>query len=229
MNDTHSPLADLIRSRRSARQFLSTPIPPDDIRAVLEDAQQAPSNSNTQPWVVHLVSGDRRDVLSRALLKSFEDGERSLDFTADYGQGIHAERSRHHGALYYRAQGIERSDQEGRLNVMHRNLDFYGAPHVALLFMPMIGDGVRAAGDVGMYAQNLLLSLKARGYQAIPQAVISHYADTVRQILNVPAEHKLLFAISFGVADRTASVNNLQMDRIPIHESVTAHDTPGVF
>ncbi|MFD6948937.1 MULTISPECIES: nitroreductase family protein [unclassified Nocardiopsis] len=31
-------------------------MPATDIRAVLEEAQKAPSNRNTQPWQVHLVS-----------------------------------------------------------------------------------------------------------------------------------------------------------------------------
>ncbi|WP_256727214.1 nitroreductase family protein [Streptomyces acidiscabies] len=46
-----------MRARRSVRTFLPTPLPPSDIRAVLEDARTAPSNCNTQPWTVHIVSG----------------------------------------------------------------------------------------------------------------------------------------------------------------------------
>jgi AcrR family transcriptional regulator len=45
-----APLMELLRSRRSAQQFLPTPMSAGDARAVLEEAQRAPSNSNTQPW-----------------------------------------------------------------------------------------------------------------------------------------------------------------------------------
>lgn len=37
----------------------------------------------------------------------------------------------------------------------------YGAPHVALLFMPSFGDNVRVGGDMGIYGQTFWLSLTA--------------------------------------------------------------------
>ncbi|MFD9319117.1 nitroreductase family protein [Streptomyces sp. NPDC060053] len=45
----------------------------------------------------------------------------------------------------------------------------------------------RTAGDIGMYAQNFLLSLAARGLAGIPQTVLGVYADTVREFLGVPS------------------------------------------
>ncbi|WP_285424620.1 nitroreductase family protein [Pseudomonas sp. efr-133-TYG-103a] len=41
----------VIRERRATRQFLPTPLTSKQIRAVLADAQNAPSNCNTQPWL----------------------------------------------------------------------------------------------------------------------------------------------------------------------------------
>ncbi|MET7295700.1 nitroreductase [Streptomyces griseoloalbus] len=229
MPTTASLFSDLARARYSPRQFLPTPLSPAEIRGVLEDAQTAPSNSNTQPWTVHVVSGTARDTLSKELLKAYEEDRPSLDFTADYGQGIYLERSFQHGAKLYGTRGIGRSDHEGRKEVMRENLRFYDAPHVALLFMPMLGDGVRAAGDVGMYAQNFLLSLTARGYRGIPQAVLGMYADTVRESLGVSPELKLLFGIAFGADDRTSPMHNIGMGRVPLQQSVILHDTPGVL
>lgn len=81
-----------------------------------------------------------------------------------------------------------------------------------------------------MYAQNFLLSLAARGLAtAIPQTVLGVYADTVREFLGVPADLKLLFGISFGMADPAAPVNRLRTERVPLQWSVVLHDTPGVL
>ncbi|MWA08343.1 hypothetical protein E5671_03980 [Streptomyces sp. BA2] len=74
--------------------------------------------------------------------------------------------------------------------------------------MPAFGDGVRAAGDIGMYAQNFLLSLTARGLGGIPQTMLGIYANTVREFLGVPDELTLLFGISFGTTDVTAPANS---------------------
>ncbi|WP_405960132.1 nitroreductase [Streptomyces sp. NBC_00024] len=229
MPGTASPFTDIARSRRSPRRFLPTALSPSDIRGVLEDAQTAPSNSNTQPWTVHVVSGAARDALGKELLRAEEEGRTSPDFTDGYGEGLYLERSQALGASVYRARGVERSDRDGRRAAVRENLEFYGAPHAAFLFMPALGDGVRTAGDIGMYAQNFLLSLAARGLAGIPQTVLGVYADTVREFLGVPAELKLLFGISFGMADPAAPVNALRTERVPLQRSVVLHDTSGVL
>ncbi|MFF5521687.1 SDR family NAD(P)-dependent oxidoreductase [Streptomyces coeruleorubidus] len=183
----------------------------------------------TQPWTVHVVSGAARDALAKELLRAEEEGRTSRDFTDGYGEGLYLERSQALGASVYRARGVERSDRDGRRAVVRENLEFYGAPHAAFLFMPALGDGVRTAGDIGMYAQNFLLSLAARGLAGIPQTVLGVSADTVREFLGVPAELKLLFGISFGMADPVAPVNTLRTERVPLERSVVLHDTPGVL
>ncbi|MEU0030884.1 nitroreductase [Streptomyces sp. NPDC006335] len=230
MPGTASAFTDIARSRRSPRRFLPTALSPSDIRGVLEDAQTAPSNSNTQPWTVHVVSGSARDALAKELLRAEEEGRTSPDFTDGYGEeGIYLERSKALGASVYGARGVERSDRHGRRAAVRENLEFYGAPHAAFLFMPVLGDGVRTAGDIGMYAQNFLLSLAARGLAGIPQTVLGVYADTVREFLGVTAELKLLFGISFGMADPAAPVNKLRTERVPLQQSVVLHDTPSIL
>ncbi|MGA5418459.1 nitroreductase family protein, partial [Streptomyces pseudogriseolus] len=42
------------------------------MRGVLDHAQMAPSNCNTQPWTVHVVSGTARERLSKELLQTDE-------------------------------------------------------------------------------------------------------------------------------------------------------------
>ena len=223
MNSASTSFVDVIRSRRSARKFLSTPMSHDDIRTVLEDAQTSPSNSNTQPWEVHIVSGALRDTVSNGLLQAYEEERESPDFTFDYGDGTYLKRSQNHGAVLYNAWGVERADAEGRREVVRDNLRFYDAPHVAFLFMPKLGDGVRTAGDIGMYAQTFLLSLTARGFHGIPQTILGMYADVVRQSIGISDDLKLLFGISFGTADPEAAINDVHMHRLPLSESVVLH------
>lgn len=221
---------EAIRSRRSPRAFLPDAVPGEVIRDVLEDARWAPSHSNTQPWTTHVVSGAARHALSAALLDAHDAGDRSPDFSETYGNGIHLERSQQLAAATYGLRGIAREDHAGRNEVVRENLRFYGAPHVAMLFVPKLGDGVRAASDVGMYAQNFLLSLYGRGYHGIPQAVHGMYAETVRRALGVSSDQKLLFGIAFGTADPDSPLRRLDIGRVPLGQSVVLHDTdlPGV-
>jgi nitroreductase len=216
---------DTVRARRATRGFLAEPVSADVIRKVLEDAQRSPSNCNTQPWRTHVVSGAKRAELADALQSAYDEGRFSLDFTFDEGEyfGRYAQRRSELGKHYYGALGVAREDTDGRRAAAGLNVTFFGAPHVALLFMPSFGDNVRVAADVGMHAQTFLLSLAAHGLAGLPQTTLGCFADTVREVLGIPEESKLLFGISFGHPDEQAPANSFRMTRAPLSECVNFH------
>lgn len=220
-----STFGQIVRKRRAMREFLPAPLPLELIETVLNDAQQAPSNCNTQPWQVHIVSGHKRDELAAALMAA-DDARR---FTPDYYFDMSdyppllAGRAQASAKARYDAINVSRGDRDGRDRAMRLNLDFFGAPHVALLFMPALGDSVRVASDIGMYGQTFLLSLTANGLAGIPQTLLGMYADTVRSVLGIAPQHKMLFGISFGYANATAAANNFEVGRVALGDSVTFH------
>jgi len=101
---------------------------------------------------------------------------------------------------------------------MMRNFDFYGAPHVAFLFLPE-AFGIREAADLGMYAQNLMLSISAHGMASCPQTVLSFTADLVREELGIESSNKLLFGISFGYEDLDCFANQCRVGRAPLDQT----------
>lgn len=214
-----------VRSRHSVRNFKKDTLTESQIIEVLNDASHAPSNCNTQPWQVHIVSGEIKDNISKAMIDEFENGKSSLDFTFDTGlfSGVFSERQFNQGATYYQSIGVSRDDKEGRKKGHLKNLCFFNAPHAAFLFMPSVGDNVRVASDVGMYAQTFLLSLTARGYAGIPQTLLGFHADVIREHLNITADFKLLFGISFGYEDLSSSVP-VRMGRAPIEQTAYFHN-----
>lgn len=225
IQDSTSTFQHAVRTRRSCRGFLPKSVPDDLLWEVLTDAQRAPSNCNTQPWNVHIVSGAKLAELSRALHASNDAGVFTPDFPFDQNEfhGAYRERQQAQGKAYYEAMGIARADVEGRQKAVALNYSFFSAPHVALLFMPSFGDNVRVAGDIGMYGQTFLLSLAARGLGGVPQTALGFFAGTIREVLGIPDELRMLFGISFGYPDDEAPGNDLWMDRAPIAESVTFH------
>lgn len=226
MIETDTPFSTVARARRSTRQFLPAPVKPDLLEKVLRDAQRAPSNCNTQPWKVHIVSGATRAALTQALLKAEAQGRQSPDYSFDTGvfQGVYSQRHHDMATTRNEAAGIAREDGDARREDMLRNLKFYGAPHAAFLFMPAFGDSVRAAGDIGMYGQTFLLSLVAHGLAGVPQTILGFYAQTVREVLGISDEFKLLFGISFGYADPNAPEQQVDVGRAPLSESIVFHD-----
>ncbi|MCL7413660.1 MAG: nitroreductase [ANME-2 cluster archaeon] len=59
------PIIDVIKSRRSVRQFLDRPVEDDLIAEILEAGRWAPSGLNNQPWRFVVVR-DRRRMASLA-------------------------------------------------------------------------------------------------------------------------------------------------------------------
>lgn len=213
----------LIRSRRATRAFRPDEVPADTMRAVFELAGHAPSNSNTQPWRVEVVSGAARDRLADALVAAHADGAQSVDFPYREGlfQGVLATRRAQFGEQLYRTLGIARGDTDLLDGYNTKSLRFYGAPHVALLFAPAQTEA-RIAADMGIYAQTLLLAMAAHGIASCPQALLTFYADTVRAELGV-TDRKLLLGIPFGYADDSAPVNTVRVPRAALAETTRFH------
>lgn len=212
-------VARLIRGRRATRAFLPDEVPADTMRTVFELAGHAPSNSNTQPWCVEVISGAARDRLADALVAAHAAGRQSVDFPYREGlfQGALATRRAQFGAQLYETLGIARHDTDLLDGYNTQSLRFYGAPHVAMLFAPAETEA-RIAADMGIYMQTLLLAMEAHGMASCPQALLSFYADTVRAELGV-AERKLLVGIAFGYADESAAVNTLRVPRAELAET----------
>ncbi|MFK8051181.1 MAG: nitroreductase [Halioglobus sp.] len=214
---------DVVASRRSLRAFKSDPVPADILESVFSTALRAPSNCNTQPWLVHVASGESVETLRREMPTRFMSGEMTMDFPYDGSyQGVYKERQYGSAQALYDSLGIAREEKEKRQAAFMRNFSFFDAPHVAFLFLPE-PFGLREACDMGMFAQTLMLSLTAHGLGSCPQTALSFQVDFVREQLGVDAANKLVFGISFGYPDEEAPVNSCATDRAALSDIVTFH------
>jgi len=208
----------LVTSRRSIRAFLPEPVDIDTLEKIFATANYAPSNCNTQPWVPHVVSGVRRNAMRDALMETIGEGEHVLDFPYEGKySGVYRQRQLDVGLMLYKALGVTREDKEGKRQAFLRNLEFFDAPHVVFIFMPDWAD-IREAVDVGMYAQNLMLTMHAHGVASCAQTILGYNADVVRSQLKIDSSQKLLFGISFGYEDKTRPENQICPSRAKLSE-----------
>ncbi|MHB1700327.1 MAG: nitroreductase family protein [Acidobacteriaceae bacterium] len=160
--EAYAPLFDQVtKERQSVRGFLSREVPEPDLREVFALAQQAPSNCNVQPWVVHVASGASAHALRDKLVAAaqvLEDMHPDWPVDVKYA-GVYRDRQHDAAAKLYGAMGIERKDLAGRNYAFMRNFSFFAAPHAAFIFMHADFD-IRQAADCGMYAQTLMLTLQ---------------------------------------------------------------------
>lgn len=213
-----------IRERRSVRGFQRRDVPDAILTEVFTLAQQAPSNCNTQPWVVHVVSGEACERLRQRLCKAGMDPtQHQPDFAYDGRYpGIYRERQHDAAAQLYGAMGIARDDKAGRGRAMLANYAFFGAPHAAFVCLPQ-PFGLREAADCGIYLQSLMLAMTAQGLASCPQAALSFPAPVVRELLGLPDELRILFGLSFGYEDTEAPANQCRVGRADLASTVSFH------
>ena len=82
MNSTAPQLRaiEAVTGRRSVRRFLPDAVSDETVRKILAAASRAPSGTNIQPWLVHVVTGEAQARLSRVVLAAAEAGETSLEY-----------------------------------------------------------------------------------------------------------------------------------------------------
>ncbi|MFV0477247.1 MAG: nitroreductase [Parahaliea sp.] len=213
----------LVNSRHSCRAFLAEEVAPPLLETIFSDAITAPSNCNTQPWLVHVASGRILRELSEILPQKFAAAELTPDFpySGEY-EGVYRDRQYAAARALYDALGIARQNKLARQRAFLDNFGFFGAPHAAFVFIPE-PFGVREAADVGMFAQNLMLSMHARGVSSCAQTALSFLAQSIREHLGVPDSARLLFGISFGYANTQGKANACRTERAPLADLVSFH------
>jgi nitroreductase len=220
MTSPSAVFSEIARGRRSIRAFRPDPIPEDVLKSIFTDALRAPSNCNTQPWFVHVATGDTIEALRKELPERFVAGDLSLDHPYDGKyEGVYRDRQHASARVLYDALGIPREQKAERQSWFLNNFRFFGAPAVAFFTLP--GQfGLREACDLGMFAQTVMLGCTARGMGSCPQTALGFLANVIKPALSIPEEQKLLFGLSMGFIDEDAAENAAVTDRAALDELV---------
>ena len=229
--------SQFLASRRSTRDFLTTPVPAEIVEQILKDSLTAPSWSNTRPFKVAVASGDVRDrisaeflsrwgVLSKIMRKGVLNKLRIV--YSRYGlptsnrsiaRPYPAElkpRAERVGREMYESFGVTRGDRTARDQQWAKNYSFFGAP-VELLIYVHKSLHIYAASDAGLMMQNLILSAHAHGLGTCAQGAVAIWDDVVRKEFDVPKSYRLLCGISLGYPSES-SINDFRANRLEVEE-----------
>lgn len=214
----------LVRARHSIRGFTDQPVSEDILTAIFDTGRWAPSNCNVQPWTTHLVSGPALRKLGAAMTARSLSGAPNPDILMDTAyEGVFRERQIGSAVALYSALGIARDDRAARMAAFARNLDAFGAPHAAFIFLPQ-GFGIREAADLGGYVQTLLLAMTAHGLGSCAQGALSLYPDVVRDELGLEPGAQLMCGIAFGYADAAHPANAARTERAELSDMLVRHN-----
>lgn len=211
----------VIRGRRSVRGFLPTPVPRETILEILDVAARAPSGTNTQPWKVTVITGAKKESLSRELVETALDPARDAEHEQEYAyypeKWVHPyiDRRRKVGYDLYGLLGITKGEKDRMNQQFARNYAFFDAP-VGLFFTidRILGQGSWL--DYGMFLQNVMIAARARGLDTCPQAAFAKYHRIVARHLEIPDTEMLLCGMALGYEETSRIENTLRSEREPV-------------
>ena len=210
----------VMRSRRSVRAYMPAPVSRDLVLDILRAASSAPSNSNTQPWRVYVLTGAPMKALGEALLAASRDGNvPAPTHFPDPLPSVFCGRQADFAERYYGSLGIDRKDAAARARQTQRNFTFFGAP-VGLIFSIDARLSRHSWLDLGLYVQNVMIAAKARGLDTCPQVSLARFHAIVASHLEMPAQEVTACSMAMGFGDPDASVNRMHMPRQQVEEFV---------
>jgi nitroreductase len=231
MNQVRTVIADpssvdaAIESRFSARAFLPTPVPREQIAHILQVASRAPSGTNTQPWKVYVMQGASRDSLVEKVCAAHDAIRANPALAAEYREEYdyypekwvspYIDRRRENGWSLYGLLGIGKGDKD-KMHAQHqRNYRFFDAP-VGLMFTIERVMGRGSLVDSGMFLQNIMVAARAQGLHTCPQAAWNGFARIILPHVGAGPDEMLVCGMAMGHADTDALVNTFSTPREPV-------------
>jgi len=231
---------EVVKVRRSIRDFSSEPVSDVMIERILSIALSSPSSSNTQPYKIAVAKGGVCDEIRNELSQKYQKASK-INEMKHPGKLLHAllgkmtgvlpdgdfktdtnyppelkKRARECGAGLYDTLDINRKDYIARDRQMLRNFELFDAP-VAIFVFVHAERGVFSALDAGMFMQSLMLAATAEGLGSCAQGSLATWASPVKARFNVDKDYKLICGISLGYSSDHV-VNGYRPDKVSIDD-----------
>jgi len=208
---------EALRTRRSVRAFLPTPVARTEVEDLLALASRSPSGSNIQPWKLHVFSGGLRRQLTRQILDAIDDGktdqhQREWNYYPQQWREPYLGRRRKIGWDMYGLLGIPKGDFARTEEQRRQNYDFFGAP-VGMMFTLDEDMEIGSWLDLGIFIGSLAVAARGRGLDTCPQAAFADFHSIIRPLLGIPDNEIVICGMALGYADPDAAINRLHTER----------------
>jgi nitroreductase len=215
-------LKQAMQERRSIRGFKKEPVS----RALLEEivalANRAPSSMNTQPWHLHVLTGDPLEKVREGNSTRMLEGVPPVREISDHGAyaGVHRDRQVGIAKQLFAAMGIEREDKERRQDWVMRGFRQFDAPvSIVVCFDKSLDDnGTIAHFDLGAVTYGLVLAAWSKGLGCVINGQGIMQSPVVREHAQIPDDQVIMTCVAMGWPDEDFSANAVVSTRRPVEE-----------
>ncbi|MBQ0766772.1 MAG: nitroreductase [Sulfitobacter litoralis] len=215
-------LKQAMQERRSIRGFKKEPVSRALLEEVVALANRAPSSMNTQPWHLHVLTGDPLEKVREGNSTRMLQGVPPVREISDHGAyaGIHRDRQVGIAKQLFAAMGIEREDKERRQDWVMRGFRQFDAPvSIVVCFDKSLDDnGTIAHFDLGAVTYGLVLAAWSKGLGCVINGQGIMQSPVVREHAQIPDDQVIMTCVAMGWPDEDFSANAVVSTRRPVEE-----------
>jgi nitroreductase len=208
--------SELIKARKSIRGYLPKPVPREVIEEIIEVAKWAPSSMNTQPWHVHVVTGEPLERIRQGNTENMRKGvppQRDFPMKESY-EGIHRERQVGIAVQLFDVMGIARDDKARRTDWVMRGFRQFDAPvSLVLTYDKYLEPAAISQFDLGALSHALVLAAWERGLGSVINGQGIMQSAVVREHAGIPDEQNIMICIAMGYPDEDFVANSVKSVR----------------
>lgn len=212
-----------IRDRRSIRGFTDEPVSRELLEEIIELANRAPSSMNTQPWHLHVLTGEPLERVRKGNTERMLGGvPPSREIGDDYAvyEGQHRQRQIEIAVQLFEAMGIERHDKDRRQDWVMRGFRQFDAPvSIVVCFDRDLLDNTIAHFDCGAVTYGLVLAAWSRGLGAVINGQGIMQSPVVREVAGIPEDQVILTCVALGWPDDGFVANSVVSRRRPLGDT----------
>ena len=212
---------DLIFDRRSIRGYKPDPVPRQLLAEIIEVAAQSPSSMNTQPWYVHVVTGDVLDQIRRGNTEQMlatGKPDREIRGHGCY-EGVHRDRQKRVAAQLFEAAGIGWENKEQRTDWTMRGFRQFDAPVSVIGCIDReLEDSTEAYFDLGQFVHAMVLAAWDRGVGSVINGQGIMQSSVVRAHAQIPDDQLIVITVAMGFPAEGFAANDVVSERRSVDE-----------
>lgn len=209
----------ILKQRVSSRDFSNQKVAIDDIKAIIAEAQLAPSWENSQPWKAYVATGKTLEAIKKWHFDNVTNGGKSwVDIMPPQEWHIHA---KDNIAAWEKATQNDLGEK-GWQDFWSAQSHFFNAPAVVYITIPKDSTHY-SAYDAGAFGYGILLAAAERGLASLPAYEFIRFPKEIRKQLEIPEEESLLMRIALGYAS-DKPLNDLRTTRNPLDDILKISD-----
>lgn len=214
-------LDQAMQERRSIRGFSEKPVSKTLLKEIIALANRAPSSMNTQPWNLHVLTGEPLEKVREGNSTRMLSGVPPVREIADHGAytGPHRDRQVEIAKQLFAAMGIARDDKAMRQDWVMRGFRQFDAPvSIVVTFDKSLEGGTIAHFDLGAVTYGLVLAAWSKGLGAVINGQGIMQSPVVREHAGIPDDEVILTCVALGWPDETFAANSVVSNRRSVED-----------